>query len=311
MLASVLLIAASTEAGPPTERLRAFFGDVNRALASALAAEDPDAHVETIYGLVSGLVDFRRAAELVLGPDWQARTPAEREEFAQLLAGLLERFYVSAAASKASLATGLDIRYLDERLDGEAATVETSIATKTGDDLRLDYRMVNRDGRWVVRDVVIDHVSVAENYRAQVQRLRRDWSYRELMTRVKARGEPLPRIEPPPAADTRPPVEPVSARTPPLQSLVTPPAPPTAAAVATPAPGPAAVYWIQIGAFRTPDAAGRLAARLRGEAVELSQEQESLMRVRVGPFADRAAALAKLFELRARGYAPIVVEGRP
>lgn len=296
-LSVVLVAAPRTEAGPPTERLRAFFADVNRVIVEALAADDPAAHVATIYGLVDDLVDFRGAAELVLGPEWQGRTPAEQEEFARLLAGLLERLYVSAAASKATLTAGLGVRYVAEHVDGHRATVQTTIQSRSGDDVRLDYRMVERDGRWMVRDVLIDRVSVAENYRAQVLRLRRDWSYRQLVAHVKTRSEPAPPAEPAviPVAST-----PAPEPTPPTE--VTIPVPP--------APAPAAIYWVQIGAFRSPEAAGRLAARLRDQGVVLSQEHESLMRVRLGPFTDRAAAAAKVVELQARGYSPFLFEGR-
>jgi cell division septation protein DedD len=63
----------------------------------------------------------------------------------------------------------------------------------------------------------------------------------------------------------------------------------------------------------------RLADRLQGWNLILSEawvrtaadgQEELVVRVRVGPFADRATAMSKLRELRASGYRPFVLAGR-
>ena len=78
-------------------------------------------------------------------------------------------------------------------------------------------------------------------------------------------------------------------------------------------------FWVQVGAFRTVDAAVQLAERLRRQGVSAlhgpltstaAHPAELLARVRVGPFPSRAEALATLRELMARGYAPFIAEGR-
>jgi len=81
----------------------------------------------------------------------------------------------------------------------------------------------------------------------------------------------------------------------------------------------AAYYWVQVGAFKTVDAAVLLADRLRRQGVTAlhsslssaaGQSPDMLARVRVGPFPNRSEALATLRELMARGYAPFIAEGR-
>mgnify|MGYP001564741167 FL=1 len=69
-------------------------------------------------------------------------------------------------------------------------------------------------------------------------------------------------------------------------------------------------YWVQVGAFRNPDAAARLVSRLHERNLVLSHGPELRLRVRVGPFSDRAEALSKLLELRAKGYKPFIIEER-
>jgi len=41
------------------------------------------------------IFDVQETAKRALGRHWQARTPAEREEFVQLFADLLERTYIN------------------------------------------------------------------------------------------------------------------------------------------------------------------------------------------------------------------------
>ena len=78
-------------------------------------------------------------------------------------------------------------------------------------------------------------------------------------------------------------------------------------------------YWVQVGAFKTVDAAVQLAERLRRQGVTAlhgpltstaAHPADMLARVRVGPFPNRTEALATLRELMARGYAPFIAEGR-
>jgi cell division septation protein DedD len=98
------------------------------------------------------------------------------------------------------------------------------------------------------------------------------------------------------------------------------PDPPETAA-ARPAPASnGRSYWVQVGAFKSPEAARRLAALLVepapsgsvGSAVVMESwvADVLLTRVRVGPFADRWEAAAKLREMEARGYKPFIAAER-
>jgi cell division septation protein DedD len=113
------------------------------------------------------------------------------------------------------------------------------------------------------------------------------------------------------AVAVTPPVPPPTPR--PVLAAVAPPAPASrpqaveerAAAPAAPAPSARKSFWIQVGAFRSTDAATRLVERLRTHRVTVStggQRSAGLARVLVGPFTNRSAATATLRELVAGGY---------
>jgi phospholipid transport system substrate-binding protein len=421
LLVAVVLLAialpAVARAGEPTDALRDFFGAVNLVLNDPTTEQQPLERLRAIRRQVDDVFDFREAAMLALGREWLAHTPVEQNEFVALFADLLERSFVWRVAGKATTAGGLHVDYLGELIDRETATVETAVAARDGNPLRLGFRMVRRADRWVVRDVVMDGVSTMDNYHAQFQRLARDGSWADLMAQLRAKvgapagtvqvaaaappmmwpselraperaAEPMVPVPAPPvpAAIARPletavvpvrapyaapapggprppsaapavlavpapetaplpapPADVVTARpivnAPPAPlrdaaapgpaparevtaarqvTMVSPPPTPAAPRAAPPPvsrgivarPASAGAWWIQVGAYRSTSAAGRVAAQVHGEilVVATPADTEPLLRVRVGPFAERARAEARRSELEALGWRAFLVQ---
>ena len=179
-------------AGGATDALKDFFGSVNTVLSDPTTEDRPLERLRAIRRHVDEAFDFREAAMLALGREWTARTPTEQNEFVALFADLLERSFVWRVAGKATTAGGVKVDYLDETVDHDTASVETAIAARDGNALRLGFRLVRRADRWVVRDVVMDGVSTMENYHAQFQRLARDGSWPDLIAQLRAKvGVPV------------------------------------------------------------------------------------------------------------------------
>jgi ABC-type transporter MlaC component len=174
-------------AGAPTDAMRDFFGAVNVVLTDPRTDGQPMEKLRAIRRHVDGIFDFREAAMLALGREWSPRSALEQNEFVVHFADLLERSFVWRMAGKAALGGGVKVDYVGETVHGDSATVDTAVAARDGSDLRLQYRMVHRAGRWVVRDVVMNGVSTMENYHAQFQRVVRDRSWRNLMGQLRAK----------------------------------------------------------------------------------------------------------------------------
>jgi phospholipid transport system substrate-binding protein len=172
-------------AGTPTERLREFFNAVDGLLADS--SVEPLDKVARVKRLVNDISDVRAAAASALDHEWETRTPAEREEFTALFAELLERAYVGRLAGTVRVSTGMAMTWGGETVTKDEATVRTTLPSRDGDLLSVEYRMVQRRGSWFVRDVVLDGVSVVENYRAQFRRLLGRGSYGELVATVRAK----------------------------------------------------------------------------------------------------------------------------
>jgi phospholipid transport system substrate-binding protein len=51
----------------------------------------------------------------------------------------------------------------------------------------MDYRLINKAGRWYAYDIIADGVSLVKNYRSQFQKIIRSESYQELVRRLRER----------------------------------------------------------------------------------------------------------------------------
>jgi len=171
-------------AATPTESVRDLFAAVNTILADPAAREHPLGAVAGIHRLVTEAVDVSTAAAVALGREWHVRSLDERNEFVDLFAALLERAYVGRLVGIARVSEGVAVSYRGEVVTGAEATVTTALAARR-DDAIVEYRMTSRDGHWLIRDVVLDGVSIVENYQAQFRHLLRRGTYADLVSRLR------------------------------------------------------------------------------------------------------------------------------
>jgi phospholipid transport system substrate-binding protein len=307
--ALAIVIASPAWAASPQKVLETFFERANAILRSVDPESGFEAPRQAIRALVNELFDYQDAAAQALGPVWHSKTPGQQAEFVRLFAEILERGYVAFVGSKVSVSDGLKITFVEESVTGDAAAVATTLLSRNGSDLDVDYIMARRDERWMVRDVIVDGVSLVANYRAQFNRVLATATYADLVARMQPDALEPPQSAPavaPALAAAPAPVQPAQlARPVPSpavisSALVAPrPAPGEALAAARPredaAPKAEAIrvsaperkapemasgtgagptgairYWIQVGAFKTVGAAVHLAERLRREGLAAS-----------------------------------------
>lgn len=108
-------------------------------------------------------VDFERVSILILGKYWKTANPAQKERFKKEFRTLLVRTYTTAFTEYANWS----IRYLPLKLaEGEnKALVRTEILQAGTQPVAVNYRMVNENGQWKVYDVLIEGISLIQNYR--------------------------------------------------------------------------------------------------------------------------------------------------
>jgi phospholipid transport system substrate-binding protein len=183
-LAIALVVpAAHAEAGAPTDQLRRHVDEVIHVIDDPSTKGRPPQRHAAVRKIAENIFDYPDTARRALGAHWPARTPEEQREFVALFADLLDRAYLS----KIDLYQGEKVRYTSEVVDGNQATVKTTLITPKGTSIPVDYRMHLTDGRWLVYDVIIEGVSLVSNYRVQFNKIVQTQSYDALVQKMRTR----------------------------------------------------------------------------------------------------------------------------
>lgn len=131
---------------------------------------------------IQPVFDFEEMSKRSLGPEWRNRTPQERQAFAGLFTQLLENAYLGKIESY----QGETIDYVNETIDQPYAVVKTVVVTSRGQRIPLDYRMIRDGERWRIYDVVIEGVSLINNYRSQFRAILQKSSFTGMMDQLRA-----------------------------------------------------------------------------------------------------------------------------
>src|SRR5580692_3209297 len=170
--ASVSLLAGSVaraaETPPPANSspmadLKKSNAQLDKVLQKNKPNWSPEAELERteVKKLVGSFLDYQELAKRSLNKNWDKITPKQREEFVETLRELVERSYLRQMHGSPNY----NIKYEKEEKTGSEADVTATLNTiargkKT--KVALEYKMLWRDGHWVVYDVVTDEQSMLE-----------------------------------------------------------------------------------------------------------------------------------------------------
>jgi len=127
--------------------------------------------------------DFQQMAQRTLGAHWQRRTPEEQAEFIRVFGDLLEQTYVDKIESY----NNEKFIYTNERIDGPYAEVGSKMRNSKGEEFTINYKLHRAGEDWRVYDLVIENVSLVNNYRSQFNRILTNSTYDELISKIKAK----------------------------------------------------------------------------------------------------------------------------
>ena len=133
--------------------------------------------------VIAARFDYAEMSKRALAAHWPPLTNSQRAEFVELFKAFLSDRY----AGKIEGYSGEQVEYLSERLEGEYAEVRTKLVS-TKVEIPMDYRLINKAGKWYAYDIIADGVSLVKNYRSQFDKIIRSDSYEELVTRLRNRA---------------------------------------------------------------------------------------------------------------------------
>jgi phospholipid transport system substrate-binding protein len=183
----IIAFAGSAFAGAPTERVK------NAADKVIDILKDPKlkgpAHEAQrrakIMATAETVFDYGEMAKRSLAVFWRQRTPQEQKEFVKLFSDLLERSYINRIEGY----TNEKVLYTGEKISGNYATVDSKIITQRHEEIPVNYQLMMKNGNWWVYDIVIENVSLVNNYRIQFNKIIRSSSYAELLKKLQNKEE--------------------------------------------------------------------------------------------------------------------------
>jgi len=180
--------AAPGYAGAPTDSMKTTIDEVLR-IVNENELKQPDKAEERRHMLeqvVEARFDYQEMSRRALGAPWKTLSDQEKQEFVALFRTLLTNSY----ADKIETYSGEGVQYLNERTEKEYAEVRTKVLSgKT--EIPLDYRLMNKANDWRVYDVVVDGVSLVNNYRGQFTKIIRSSSYADLVEQLRKKSEKI------------------------------------------------------------------------------------------------------------------------
>ncbi|MFU2207570.1 ABC transporter substrate-binding protein [Solidesulfovibrio sp. C21] len=111
---------------------------------------------------IDGIFDMKELSRRALGAQWNKFTPEQQGRFVTAFGNLLQHTYLDKIESY----TDEKVQYLKEQ---ELGPGKAEIATKVvgkGKEIPITYRLIDHSG-WKVYDVIIEGVSLVQNYRTQ------------------------------------------------------------------------------------------------------------------------------------------------
>ncbi len=194
LLALVLTLSFSAQALAASPSRQVLEVTVNKVLglladpafANPATREGQRAKIETE---VRKVFDFTEFSARTAGQRWRSLTPDQQKRFSEAFADLLLSTYLGQLKNY----NGEQVRYTGERANSGGSRVEqlTEISMKDGKSIPVAYRMMAKNGTWVVYDILVEGVSLVKNYRTQFQDIMTTASPDDLIRRISDKAQEL------------------------------------------------------------------------------------------------------------------------
>jgi phospholipid transport system substrate-binding protein len=180
--ASVLVLLATSPGVHAASAFETLKTEVNEVLAVLRdpTLKAPSARTlreERVLAVAEPMFDELELSRRSLARNWERLNPDQQRDFVKLFRKVLEKAYMDKI-----------LAYTDEQvvfdkeltLSRDRSEVDTRIITASN-QIPITYRLILKDGGWKVYDVVIEGVSLVQNYRSQFNEILAKSTPKELL----------------------------------------------------------------------------------------------------------------------------------
>lgn len=175
-------------AGGATDAMKSTIDEVLRIIQDKELKQPgrADERRQRLEQVVGDRFDYQEMSKRSLGTPWSTLSDKDKEEFVALFRTLLTNSY----ADKIESYSGEGVQYLNERTEKDYAEVRTKVLTGKV-EIPLDYRLLNKGVEWRVYDVVVDGVSLVNNYRGQFSKILRTSTFADLVDQLRKKSDKI------------------------------------------------------------------------------------------------------------------------
>ena len=118
---------------------------------------------EKLRVIYKGMFDEVEFSRRTMASNWAKLNPAQQTEFIVLFEQVLEKAYIDKILDYSNEKVDF---YKENMISDNQAEIQTKIITSSK-EIPIFYRVTLKDGKWRVYDVVVENVSLVQNYRTQ------------------------------------------------------------------------------------------------------------------------------------------------
>ena len=166
-------------AGTPTAYVRGILDQVMGLQNDP--AQSTQARSQAIHKIIERNFDFALMAKDSLGPTYERLSGGQRQEFTQTFSYLFQDSYARLVLN---FLKKENIQYGRELPEGDKARVDTAIV-RTNENIPVTYQMHTAPQGWILYDVMVDGVSILQNYKTQFAQVIRTKSFEFLLKRMQ------------------------------------------------------------------------------------------------------------------------------
>lgn len=161
----MLILCVPVYAGAPMTAVEATVNRVLDVLRDP-KLKNPSAKkvkAEKLRVIYKDMFDELEFSKRTLQRNWTKFTPDQRKEFVDLFEQVLEKAYLDKILEYSNEKI---VFHKETMASDDKAEIQSKIVTSSK-EIPIFYRMSLKDGKWKVYDVVIENVSLVQNYRTQ------------------------------------------------------------------------------------------------------------------------------------------------
>jgi len=142
--------------------------------------------IEELSEMAGNYFAFDELTKRAVGKPWLDMSEGQRTEFVQTFRKLLELTYLQ----KIRQYHDEKVEFTKELVKGNRAMVLTNVQAKDS-VYSVNYKLIKRENRWLVYDVIGENISLVKNYRQQFNEILQKSSLEELVERLKKKVSAL------------------------------------------------------------------------------------------------------------------------